>query len=568
MTIFKYTIILGLCLNSLKADIISDSLPNDPILEKENKFSIKEKEDLNAHLFFAKALLFRGKEVNPTVFFNELFNALKKDPNSTYLLKYLVSNSRFIPTSKFIKNVSTIAKNNPKAIFLNFFIAGLLLEKEKHKEAMQFFNNISKYITPSHRMYSTFVSNISSLYIKFNEIKKGELLFLKIEKQNSKDFALLISAVSFYQFAKYSDDKNKKKYEKMENVFLDKIQNTYSTQYHTIKELYPILAYFTRNKQPKKNIEIILNNLSFKPDDEHSKIYLAQLYYDANEFNQSFLLWKKILKNAEKNNLKIDLVSYHLSLGEAAQRCSRLKEAKKAFKYCIMMNEKNLDAKYRLATIYYDERNYDEAITLLKEIKTPYSNYLIALALQQQEKIDEAVKVMEKTEKQALKYKMKHFLNIQFYMNYAYLLDRINKIQEAERCLSIILKDNENEEEALNFLGYMWADNNIKLDKAETLIRKALKKQPKNVAFLDSLAWVMYRTKRYNKALEQINKIIKIDKSIKNAEIADHAGDIYLKLDDKVNAIKYWKIAIEDDSEYIDKTVVENKIKSIKNIND
>ena len=45
--------------------------------------------------------------------------------------------------------------------------------------------------------------------------------------------------------------------------------------------------------------------------------------------------------------------------------------------------------------------------------------------------------------------------------------------------------------EAQNYLGYMWAEHGLKLEKARELIAKAVKAEPKNAAYLDSMAWVL-----------------------------------------------------------------------------
>jgi len=40
---------------------------------------------------------------------------------------------------------------------------------------------------------------------------------------------------------------------------------------------------------------------------------------------------------------------------------------------------------------------------------------------------------------------------------------------------------------ACNYLGYMWADHNMNLDEAETMINRALEMEPNNASYLDSL---------------------------------------------------------------------------------
>ena len=52
--------------------------------------------------------------------------------------------------------------------------------------------------------------------------------------------------------------------------------------------------------------------------------------------------------------------------------------------------------------------------------------------------------------------------------------------------------DDENPD-ALNYLGYMYAEDGIMLDQAQTLIEKALEIDPNNGAYIDSLGWVYFK---------------------------------------------------------------------------
>ena len=112
-----------------------------------------------------------------------------------------------------------------------------------------------------------------------------------------------------------------------------------------------------------------------------------------------------------------------------------------------------------------------------------------------------------------------------------------------------------------NYLGYILAEENIKLEEAKALIEKALEKEPDNAAFLDSYAWVLYRLGYYKKALDYIDKAIEAT-SI-DPLMYEHKADILLALGEYENAILSLQKAIEkaDDEEYIKK--MEIKFESI-----
>ena len=61
------------------------------------------------------------------------------------------------------------------------------------------------------------------------------------------------------------------------------------------------------------------------------------------------------------------------------------------------------------------------------------------------------------------------------------------------------------------------------------MIERAVKEEPKNAAFLDSLAWVLYKQKKYAPALDYMRKAIEYSEE-QDATLYDHLGDIYLAL--------------------------------------
>ena len=61
-----------------------------------------------------------------------------------------------------------------------------------------------------------------------------------------------------------------------------------------------------------------------------------------------------------------------------------------------------------------------------------------------------------------------------------------------------------------NFYGYTLADYGLQLELAQELIDKAVKAEPKNVAYLDSLAWVLFKRGNSAKAEEVMRKVLEL----------------------------------------------------------
>lgn len=73
---------------------------------------------------------------------------------------------------------------------------------------------------------------------------------------------------------------------------------------------------------------------------------------------------------------------------------------------------------------------------------------------------------------------------------------------------------------ACNSLGYTLADLELELDRAERLCKGAVKKQPRNPAYFDSLGWVMFRQGRFEEAKQLLRKAL--DLAGNNKTIAGH----------------------------------------------
>lgn len=98
--------------------------------------------------------------------------------------------------------------------------------------------------------------------------------------------------------------------------------------------------------------------------------------------------------------------------------------------------------------------------------------------------------------------------------------------------------------EALNYLGYMWAERGENLAEARVFIERALAVEPDNPAFLDSLAWVLFKQGQAAQALEHQLRSLKLMPE-PDATLLDHLGDIYAALGRHVEARDAWRQSLE-----------------------
>jgi Tfp pilus assembly protein PilF len=132
--------------------------------------------------------------------------------------------------------------------------------------------------------------------------------------------------------------------------------------------------------------------------------------------------------------------------------------------------------------------------------------------------------------------------NAQFSLSNIYV-QQGDKVR-GEKILEDVLKEDPEDTQANNDLGYLWADQGKNLEQAKSMIEKALKAEPDNAAYLDSMGWVLYRLEQFEEArkyLEQANS----KPTGQDATILDHLGDCLDKLGLKEEAVKSWQKAVQ-----------------------
>jgi len=120
--------------------------------------------------------------------------------------------------------------------------------------------------------------------------------------------------------------------------------------------------------------------------------------------------------------------------------------------------------------------------------------------------------------------------------------ERVKKLDVMEAQLYRLIKIKPDFAPAYNALGYSYADRNIKLDEAKTLIDTAIKLSPDDHYILDSLGWVYYRMGDYAKATEALRKAYNIQA---DPEIAAHLGEVLWKQGQQDEAKKIWEQALK-----------------------
>lgn len=117
----------------------------------------------------------------------------------------------------------------------------------------------------------------------------------------------------------------------------------------------------------------------------------------------------------------------------------------------------------------------------------------------------------------------------------------MEEFEKGEHELELLLERAPDDAGVNNDLGYLYADRGKNLEKAESMIRRAVAEDPENSAYLDSLGWVLFKLGKLQEALEPLEQAAK--SSLQDATIHDHLGDVYFKLNRLEEARKSWEKA-------------------------
>jgi tetratricopeptide (TPR) repeat protein len=121
-------------------------------------------------------------------------------------------------------------------------------------------------------------------------------------------------------------------------------------------------------------------------------------------------------------------------------------------------------------------------------------------------------------------------------------LERAGDFSGAEDAFRKLLEMRPNDSAAQNYLGYMWADKGVHLDEAYSMILKAVEREPRNGAYLDSLGWAAFRLGKLEAAQRHLLEAHRRDPD--DPTIEEHLGDLEARQGNMEKAVAHWERAL------------------------
>ena len=134
--------------------------------------------------------------------------------------------------------------------------------------------------------------------------------------------------------------------------------------------------------------------------------------------------------------------------------------------------------------------------------------------------------------------------------------------EQAIAVLTTAVKNDPMSAPALNSLGYTLADRGERLPEAIGYIERALKVEPDNPSYIDSLGWALFKQGRVDEAEPHLQKAA--EALPEQSVIQEHYGDVLARRNKWQEAIAAWDRALKGDGDGIDKPAIEKKIRDAR----
>ncbi|MDQ6993356.1 MAG: tetratricopeptide repeat protein [Mariprofundus sp.] len=348
----------------------------------------------------------------------------------------------------------------------------------------------------------------------------------------------------------------------------------------------PVLMLSTLAMQSQHNDEaenLLTTFLSDHPEDIRVSHTLAKLLIDQHRLTEAILIYRKLLSytgssaatlrplgmlyfqdkaykqaaNTFRTLLQLDASDTNrFYLAASMEAIGKKPEAITLYNQIKQASPIAVEAHIRLAALEAQDGKTIQAEKRLTAILKEHPQQLDAHLLLASIRLDnkQYQKMLDETEP-LLRLKK---LPPQLLFNRAVAFEKFKQYSQIESTLNRLLKHSPNYADALNFLGYTYAEQGIKLNRAGKLILRALRLKPDDGYYLDSLAWVYFKKGDYIKAAAAQKKAVK--KITDDSVMQEHYGDILWKNGDPDAARIAWKKALTLTPDHAD--LIENKIKS------
>src|SRR5256884_511385 len=359
-----------------------------------------------------------------------------------------------------------------------------LLAEEKYSEALKVYQKLSG-VTPDD---SDVYLRIAQIYRELHQLDKAEENLVKARQYAPGNLEVMYNEAMLYQAQGRYDDAIRVLSDAATGI---KGQSpTVPSRRRSLAILYQQLGQLYRDTQNYQAAIYTFEELGHlgEEEDRRARMMIMDTYRAAKDLSKALQTGKEALaKYPADPSIR---TSHALLLGENGQT----DEAVKILRAQLRGEAGDRETHLNIAQVYERGRRYKEA--------------------------EEAARAAEVLPGQARENEMVWFLLGAIY-------ERQKFFDKAEEQFKKVLAVNPKNAPVLNYYGYMLGDLGIRLDEAEALVQDALKEDPFNGAYLDSLGWIYFKENKFGASESTLRKAV--ERGTHDATIHSHLGDLYAK---------------------------------------
>ncbi|MFQ5694988.1 MAG: tetratricopeptide repeat protein [Terriglobia bacterium] len=267
---------------------------------------------------------------------------------------------------------------------------------------------------------------------------------------------------------------------------------------------------------------------------------LGQVYREIEEYEES----------AEIFSLMLDLDEQaarrgYGHLAETLRQARRLDDAINTLRQARERFPDERDFRTRIASLLSEKGELETAVAMVHLLQQESGDDLqlqltLAQIYERNRRYSEAEAAVDEAEELAANDTQREFV----YFLRGALAERQKQYERAEREFRRVLELNAESHITLNYLGYMFADQNTKLKEAVELLERAVELDPQNGAYLDSLGWAYFRLEQFDKAERYLLRAL--ERVSRDPVIHEHLGDLYFETGRLRLALQTWERARQE----------------------
>jgi tetratricopeptide (TPR) repeat protein len=359
-----------------------------------------------------------------------------------------------------------------------------LLAEEKYPEALKVYEKLSDLMPDDADVYL----RIAQIYRELHQLDKAEQNLVKARQYSPGSLEVMYNEAMLYQAQGRYEDAIRV----LSNAVTDiKGQSTaVPSRHRSLAILYQQLGQLYRDTQNYQAAIYTFEELGHlgEEEDRRARMMIMDTYRAAKDLPKALQTGKEALaKYPADPTIR---TSHALLLGENGQT----DDAVKMLRAQLHGDAGDRETYLNIAQVYERGRRYKEA--------------------------EEAARAAEVLPGQARENEMVWFLLGAIY-------ERQKFFDKAEEQFKKVLAVNPKNAPVLNYYGYMLGDLGIRLDEAEALVQQALKEDPYNGAYLDSLGWIYFKENKLGASESTLRKAVERERH--DATIHAHLGDLYAK---------------------------------------